>query len=87
MYKITKLIEKRIEDPLLERFSLILDGWSANEIQYVEIFAFYPSTRACGFDKVLLGFSPLGDEEKISAEGHLEYIQFFFLCVRKYYRK
>lgn len=36
----------------------------------------FPSDNAYRYERVLLGFSPLGEEEALDAENHLRYITF-----------
>ena len=83
MHLLTSHVEKRISHALPEKFGLVFDGWSSNDTHFVALFATYPSSRACGFDKVLLGFSPMGEEESLDSVSHVEYIEFVLSIFKK----
>ena len=74
--KLTNLVEKKISLALPEIFSVVFEGWSCGDTHYLALFATYPSKCNLGFEKVLLGFAPLGEEQSLDAESHFEYMEF-----------
>jgi hypothetical protein len=69
--KLTYLVEEKIKQILPEKFALIFDGWSDSSIHYLAVFAvFSDSKETCGFQKILLSFSPLIHDEDLSAASH-----------------
>ena len=76
MTKLTNAVELKISASLPDKFALVFDGWSSKDTHYVSIFATYPSFCSSGYEKVLLGFSPLDDEEALNAENHVDFIKF-----------
>ncbi len=40
------------------------------------VFATFPSSDLIGYKKVLLSFSPINNEDSLSARAHLEYMEY-----------
>lgn len=76
MALLADVVEKKISNLLPNTFALVFDGWSCHDTHYLSIFATYPSSTERGFSQVLLAFSPMGDEEKLDANEHLQFTSF-----------
>lgn len=76
MSLLTRRVEQKIADKLPERFAIIFDGWSCNQMHFVGVFATFPSTAECGYDPIFLGFSPFEIESSLNAEAHVSYISY-----------
>ena len=76
MSLLTQRVEQKVSAILPDKFAVIFDGWTANQTHFVGLFATFPSTATCGYDCVLLGFSPFENEESLSARAHLEYVTY-----------
>ncbi|EPZ33848.1 hypothetical protein O9G_004440 [Rozella allomycis CSF55] len=63
-------VEKNIKKLLKGAMGLVLDGWTENGIHYCGVFA------VTSKNILLLGFSPLPDEESMNAAAHIEYLDF-----------
>lgn len=75
MTGVTKLVEQRISASLPDIFALCFDGWSSGQTHYVALYATFPSSETgCGWDKVLLALSPMGDETSQNADEHIQFI-------------
>lgn len=82
MLKLSFVVELKIADILPNKFSLIFDCWSAKK-HYVPIFTTYPSFTAWGYEEALLSFSNLEEEESVSAENHVLFINFVLSVLNK----
>ena len=74
---LTQKVEESIKKALPPRFGLNMDGWSeaSRSTHYVAIFAvFRDSSNQTNID--LLSFSPLLSEEELSADKHMELIDY-----------
>lgn len=76
MLAVVDVVEKKIASDLPDRFALVFDGWTAASTHFLAVFATFPGTSEYGWSRVLLGFSPMGDEESLGATDHLEYCDF-----------
>jgi hypothetical protein len=75
MCRCTSNVEKKIRNILPDQFALGFDGWSDFSTHYLAVFAFFPDNCSeLGYKKVLLSFSPLQDESKLTADSHHESI-------------
>ena len=68
-------VENKIANMLPDVFCVVLDGWSCATTHYVALFATYPSDAPNGYCKVLLAFSPMGNEKSLDAETHVTFIE------------
>ena len=74
---LTRKVEESVQKALPPRFGLVMDGWSesSSSTHYVAIFAvFRGSSNPTNMD--LLSFSPLLSEEELSADSHMELIDY-----------
>ena len=56
---------------------MIFDGWSSGSTHYVAVFPSYPdNTTASRYQRSLLAFAPMNDEESLSAAEHLAFLEF-----------
>ena len=69
-------LRRKLKKILPTRFSLIFDGWSHGDTHYVGVFATFPTSTMIGYTKILLGISPMGNEESQSADAYIEYFEF-----------
>ena len=76
MHKLMRAVEQKIQDSLPEKFAIIFDGWSAGDNHFVGVFATYPATNDVGYEKVLLGFSPMENEASQDAAEHYNYMEY-----------
>eukprot|EP00171_Calliarthron_tuberculosum_P004916 IDg4916t1 len=74
--KLVKIVEKSISQTLPSRFCIVFDGWSCVDTHYLGVFATFSGTNGTGFERVLLTFSPMGDETRLDAEEHKEFLTF-----------
>lgn len=51
-------------------FTLIFDGWTAVETNFVAIIGAYPAQNTNGYEKVMFGFTPLVNEHYLDAKKH-----------------
>lgn len=72
---LTEHVEKKIAALLPEKFAVVFDGWSGGDTHYVSIFATFPSEHTMGYDSVLLGCSPMGDEDSLDATEHYRFVE------------
>eukprot|EP00171_Calliarthron_tuberculosum_P022099 IDg22099t1 len=67
------LVERAVAAEMPEKFGLLFDGWSDGSVHFVAIFATY---LACDeYQETLIAFSPLLQEDDMSAARHLEFIK------------
>ena len=81
MHLVTKEVEQVIRQKLPDKFAIALDGWSAFSTFYVGIFGIY--SEANGYQKSLLSFSPLLNEERLSAEEHRNLVIYILSLYQK----
>ena len=68
-------VEKVIASLLPDAFALVFDGWSLDgqSTHYIALFAtFYVNFT---LHRILLAFSPLGEETDFSAQAHKDFIE------------
>lgn len=73
---LTELVEKKLSQLLPEKFALILDGWSTTNTHYIGIMAIFRSENTNGYSSVLLGLSPLENEETQCANEHYDLLNY-----------
>ena len=66
-------VEGKLAELLPDKFVLIADGWSFNEVHYFAIFAQFLNAESNETLYPLLAVSPLQDEEDLSAESHYQF--------------
>ena len=77
MHLVTKEVEKSIRNQLTDKFALAIDGWTSNSTHYVGIFATFPNGKKdCGYESVLLAFTPLLDETTQSSDNHIKLMEY-----------
>lgn len=69
---LTKSVEQKISNILPDKFALMFDGWSTNDAHYIGIFAVFASNHTHGYSRVLLGLTPLENEQSQSSNEHYE---------------
>ena len=74
---LTRHVEGKIASRLPLKFALIFDGWSANQAHFVGVFATFPSSNDLGFERILLSLSPFENEENLTADAHMSFLQYF----------
>ena len=89
--KLAATVEKKIAELLPEKFCLVFDGWSSSD--KTGIFATFPSSTkgakflanpSCSaYVKVLLTFSPMGDEDSLNANEHYEFTSYILSLYEK----
>lgn len=75
-HQFTSVVEKQISDALPEKFSIISDGWSANDTHYVAVIASYQSPCNQSHETVLLRCSPMENEASLNEDEHYDYLSF-----------
>lgn len=86
MEKLIMVVEKEITDLLPSKFGLVFDGWSSGGTHHVGLFATFPvSNENCDlkYNRVLLSFSPLLDEQHLDANEHVEFVKFHLGVFKK----
>lgn len=73
--KLTKEVEIQITVDLPNSFGLYFDGWTNKSIHYLAVFACYPTVNGGEQGFPLLGISPFVDEETLSAQAHVDYVE------------
>lgn len=73
---LVQLVEKKITENLPKLFCIIFDGWSAGDTHYLGVFATFAAGNKEGYERVLLTFSPMGDETSLTAEEHKAFLTF-----------
>lgn len=76
MLNLTSILETKVSNALPEKFSLVFDGWSSGDTHFVAIFAAFPSFTSCGYQKFLIAFSPLEEEDRLDADSHYSFMKF-----------
>ncbi|KAH9132292.1 hypothetical protein AeRB84_021278 [Aphanomyces euteiches] len=76
MHILTQRFERTVTRILPSKFALVFDGWTTGSTHYVAIFATIPSSDVISYKKILLSFSPINDEDSLSALSHKTYFKF-----------
>jgi hypothetical protein len=71
---VSKQVELKLKHELPNKFGLVFDGWSDDDVHYVALFACY-RTKEGKTALPLLAFAPLLDETSFSASTHRDYIE------------
>ena len=72
---VTKEVETRISSILPDKFAIIIDGWSKSSNHFVGVFASFASdNEPCGYQTVMLAFSPMLTEESFTAKDHFDFL-------------
>jgi hypothetical protein len=75
MEQFARLVENKIRKMLPPQFAIVFDGWTDCSTHYLAIFAVFPDkAHEHGYNKALLSFYPLNDEESLNANSHHESI-------------
>ena len=74
--KIDQSSRRKISLILPKRFALILNGWSASYTHYFAVFASFHQKNKTKYETVLSGFSLFEVEIDMSANSHVELIEF-----------
>lgn len=75
MEKLTEVVEAKVKKILPERFAVVLDCWAGSNTHYVAIRATFSVEDPCGYNSVLLGVAPIGDEDFQSAVEHFMFLK------------
>jgi hypothetical protein len=63
------------------QFAVMFDGWSSNGMHYLAVFAVWPDdTQERGYNRALLSFAPLDDEERLDANSHWDSVYEILTC-------
>jgi hypothetical protein len=74
MNLLTASVEKKIAALLPGTFGLVFDSWAVGQTHHLCIFATYPKDNTqLGYNKVLLSFAPLTNEESFHADARIAY--------------
>ena len=77
MNLLTASVMEKIAALLPGTFGLVFDGWAVGQTHYLGVFATYPKDNTeLGYNKVLLSFVPLTDEESFNADAHIAYFEY-----------
>lgn len=76
LQKLTAKVEEKIKALLPSRFAIVFDGWSVGDTHFVAIYATFPKANDSGFEEVLLGLSPMENEESQDANEHYDFVKF-----------
>jgi hypothetical protein len=60
-----------MKNELPSAIGVAFDGWTESSVHYLAVFAVGPGVKG---GKVLLGFSPFDQEDKLDADEHIDYI-------------
>jgi hypothetical protein len=71
MFKIRTSMTETMKNELSSAIGVAFDGWTESSVHYLAVFAVGPSVKG---GKVLLGFSPFDQEDKLDADEHIDYI-------------
>lgn len=78
---VTNIVEQKVKAKLPDNFTIIFEGWTGGDSQYVSEFATFPSDQTKGFKSVMLEIASIGHESSQSADE--DYPSLSFLCTRK----
>lgn len=73
--KLKNIVEKKISKGISDTFALVFDVWTCGDTNFLALFATYPSDFPLGYQKVILGFAPLMEEQSIDTKSHYDYIK------------
>ncbi|ETV84120.1 hypothetical protein H257_03430 [Aphanomyces astaci] len=76
IHLVCQVVEAKLRRTLSSKFAHVFDGWTSGSTHYVAVFATFPSDNVICYQRVLLSFAQMNDEESLSADAHLNYIQF-----------
>ena len=76
MDKLSTCVEQKLSVVLPDKIAIIFDGWSIGSTHYVAVFASFPSNDAIGYQKYLLSFAPINEEDSLNAISHKNYLEF-----------
>lgn len=62
MENLTRLVERKIDEMLPDRFAVVFEVWTTSTVHYVSLFATYQEKNEHGCSKTLLAISPMEDE-------------------------
>lgn len=75
MHNLNKKVETIIRDTIPEKLAIIFDGCWSDDTHYVSVYATYPATNECGYEKgttiVLLAFSQVEHDESLDSNEHI----------------
>ena len=81
---VTKEVKVVIKTKLLNRFVLVIDGWSKNSTHFVGVFASYSCENNLGYESALLLFSSLLTETSFNAMDHYDYFEWVYEMLDRY---
>ena len=58
------------------RLALIFDGWTNNSTHYISVFAPFSTTNEDSFATRLLSVSLMGDESRLDADEHIDFLTY-----------
>ena len=71
MQRLNALVKMKIKNMLPSQFAIMFDGWSSGGTHFLAVFAVFPDAESeRGYNRVLLSFAPLHDEEHLDANSH-----------------
>ena len=73
LQKLTELTEKKIANLSPSKLALVFDGWACGSTHFLTMFASYLSTFDLVFQNRMLTVSPLSDEPRLNADGHVSF--------------
>eukprot|EP00171_Calliarthron_tuberculosum_P022692 IDg22692t1 len=76
MQKLTKHVEMKISDLLLNNIALVFDGWASGSTHYVAVYASFASSVTRGYSLRLLAISSFEDESSLGAEEHVKFLHY-----------
>ena len=75
MQRLQVQVENKIRKILPSQFAIMFDGWSSGGTHFLAVFALYDdASHNDGYNRALLSFAPLADEEHMDADSHWDSI-------------
>ena len=78
-----KIVEKKISALIPDRFAIVFGGWASGSTHFVSVFATFPSSADCGYDRCLLAMSPMDNETSNSSHEHHEFLKYVLSVYNK----
>jgi hypothetical protein len=80
-------VEEKISLMLPSQFALLFDGWTANDTHYLGVFCTFPISGSdkLKYKKVLLSFSPMGEEDSLDAMQHIQHLEYLLRFYGKWW--
>lgn len=77
------MLKKKVIKELSNKFEILFDGWSLQSTHHVCVFVTFPTKINDRINLILLAFSPLEDESRLTAQEHERFMEFVLQNVHK----